>query len=130
MASAVKEERLSIVIKWSGKEYTIDGLSQADTVKQLKELIKGKTGVLPERQKLLGLKYKGTNCVSCRIFVTHSLCKYRISRRCRDYMVLWSGIYYLTNGSHLYKLSICFEFEWFHLHLICCLSLAAIQTYS
>lgn len=58
MASA-GQESVSIVIKWSGKEYTIDGLSQADTVKQLKEKIKEKTGVLPERQKLLGLKYKG-----------------------------------------------------------------------
>ena len=58
MASA-SPENFSLVIKWSGKEYTIDGLSQADTVKQLKEQIKGKTGVLPERQKLLGLKFKG-----------------------------------------------------------------------
>ena len=53
------EGSFSLVIKWSGKEYTIDGVSYADTIKQLKEQIRGKTGVLPERQKLLGLKFKG-----------------------------------------------------------------------
>ena len=53
-------EELCVTIKWSGKEYPIDNLSPSETVKSLKELIKDKTGVLPERQKLLGLKYKGT----------------------------------------------------------------------
>ena len=53
-------EELSVTIKWSGKEYSIENLSPSDTVKSLKDLIKDKTGVLPERQKLLGLKYKGT----------------------------------------------------------------------
>ena len=52
-------EELCVTIKWSGKEYPIDNLSPSDNVKSLKELIKDKTGVLPERQKLLGLKYKG-----------------------------------------------------------------------
>ena len=53
-------EELCVSIKWSGKEYTIQNLSPSDTVKSLKDLIRDKTGVLPERQKLLGLKYKGT----------------------------------------------------------------------
>lgn len=53
-------EELCVTIKWSGKEYAIQNLSPTDNVKYLKELIKDKTGVLPERQKLLGLKYKGT----------------------------------------------------------------------
>jgi len=46
----------NISIKWSGKEYTITGLENTSTVLQLKHLIYAETGVLPERQKLLGLK--------------------------------------------------------------------------
>ena len=53
-----------VTIKWSGKEYSIDKLLPTDTVGYLKEVIKEKTGVLPERQKLLGLKYKGKKKVS------------------------------------------------------------------
>ncbi|XP_058962322.1 ubiquitin-like domain-containing CTD phosphatase 1 [Pocillopora verrucosa] len=52
-------DAVCVTIKWSGKEYSIDKLSPTDTVGYLKEVIKEKTGVLPERQKLLGLKYKG-----------------------------------------------------------------------
>lgn len=52
---------MKIVVKWSGKEYEIDNLSQSDTVATLKEVIRKRTGVLPERQKLLNLKYKGEN---------------------------------------------------------------------
>ncbi|XP_032240517.2 ubiquitin-like domain-containing CTD phosphatase 1 [Nematostella vectensis] len=50
---------VSVVVKWSGKEYSINNLQPQDTVKTLKAVIQEKTGVLPERQKLLGLKYKG-----------------------------------------------------------------------
>lgn len=59
-ASSDTVEELCVTIKWSGKEYPIEHLSPSETVRSLKELIKDKTGVLPERQKLLGLKYKGT----------------------------------------------------------------------
>ena len=48
-----------IVVKWGGDEYKIIGLKEDQTVKELKLEIKKQTGVLPERQKLLGLKYKG-----------------------------------------------------------------------
>lgn len=52
---------LHIVVKWNGKEYDIkdDDLTHSDTVADLKSVIQKKTGVLPGRQKLLGLKYKG-----------------------------------------------------------------------
>merc|ERR1712136_600812 len=49
----------SIVIKWSGTEYSIDSLSGTDSVLDLKNLVCKATGVLPHRQKLLGLKFKG-----------------------------------------------------------------------
>ncbi|XP_051870809.1 ubiquitin-like domain-containing CTD phosphatase 1 isoform X2 [Pristis pectinata] len=50
---------ISIIIKWSGQEYPVTKLTEEDTVLDLKEMIKTLTGVLPERQKLLGLKIKG-----------------------------------------------------------------------
>jgi len=53
------EEIGNIIIKWSGKEYRITGLENTSTVVQLKHLIYAETGVLPERQKLLGLKCSG-----------------------------------------------------------------------
>ncbi|KAI0230348.1 Ubiquitin-like domain-containing CTD phosphatase 1 [Lamellibrachia satsuma] len=48
-----------VVVKWNGKEYVITGLNFDKSIKDLKAAIREETGVLPERQKLLGLKYKG-----------------------------------------------------------------------
>ncbi|MGH0118973.1 UNVERIFIED_CONTAM: hypothetical protein FKN15_002761 [Acipenser sinensis] len=50
---------VSVIIKWGGQEYSITTLSDEDTVLDLKQSIKSLTGVLPVRQKLLGLKVKG-----------------------------------------------------------------------
>ncbi|XP_046995663.1 ubiquitin-like domain-containing CTD phosphatase 1 [Schistocerca americana] len=53
------ENEVTIVVKWSGKEYSINNLSESDTVQTLKNAIQKETGVRPERQKLLNLKLKG-----------------------------------------------------------------------
>lgn len=53
-----------VVIKWSGCEYPIEELSPSDSVLDLKNLICKATGVLPHRQKLLGLKLKGSKPAS------------------------------------------------------------------
>ncbi|XP_063086794.1 ubiquitin-like domain-containing CTD phosphatase 1 isoform X3 [Cavia porcellus] len=50
---------LPIIVKWGGQEYSVTTLSEEDTVLDLKQFLKTLTGVLPERQKLLGLKVKG-----------------------------------------------------------------------
>jgi len=50
---------ISIMVKWAGKEYGIDEIEATDTVMDLKVKIMDKTGVRPERQKLLNLKAKG-----------------------------------------------------------------------
>ncbi|KAJ8317333.1 hypothetical protein KUTeg_005237 [Tegillarca granosa] len=50
---------VDLTVKWSGKEYKITDLSESKTIKDLKLAIFNQTKVLPERQKLLGLKYKG-----------------------------------------------------------------------
>lgn len=53
------ENEVKCVIKWNGKEYEVNSLSGNDTVGTLKDAIFKKTGVRPERQKLLNLKFKG-----------------------------------------------------------------------
>ncbi|XP_067009192.2 ubiquitin-like domain-containing CTD phosphatase 1 [Anabrus simplex] len=50
---------IKVIVKWSGKEYEISDLSESDTVSTLKNAIHKETCVLPERQKLLNLKFKG-----------------------------------------------------------------------
>ncbi|KAM8971877.1 ubiquitin-like domain-containing CTD phosphatase 1 [Pelodytes ibericus] len=57
--AASKSMTLSLIIKWGGQEFPLSALSEEDTVLDLKHSLKSLTGVLPERQKLLGLKYKG-----------------------------------------------------------------------
>lgn len=56
--STIKD--LSIIVKWNGKEFPILDLSDQETVAVLKHEIAKLTNVRPERQKLLNLKYKGT----------------------------------------------------------------------
>ncbi|XP_062572249.1 ubiquitin-like domain-containing CTD phosphatase 1 [Saccostrea cucullata] len=48
----------TVVIKWSGQEYKLS-VDKDGMVADLKKTIQDATGVLPERQKLLGLKFKG-----------------------------------------------------------------------
>lgn len=59
MAAAKEAGDVNVIVKWSGKEYVLEDVPLHETVRYLKNLIKEKTGVLPERQKLLGLKCKG-----------------------------------------------------------------------
>ena len=48
-----------MVVKWAGKEYTVQDLDPTLTVLDLKLEIQTQTGVRPDRQKLLNLKVKG-----------------------------------------------------------------------
>lgn len=50
---------VNVTVKWNGTEYLIEGIDVCDTVLDLKKAISKKTNVLPERQKLMGLKFKG-----------------------------------------------------------------------
>lgn len=61
-------KEVSIIIKWSGKEYPITDLTEHCTVAILKHEIMKKTQVRPERQKLLNLKYKGKSFFFFDIF--------------------------------------------------------------
>uniref|UniRef100_UPI00358E3DA6 ubiquitin-like domain-containing CTD phosphatase 1 n=1 Tax=Myxine glutinosa TaxID=7769 RepID=UPI00358E3DA6 len=50
---------VSVIIKWNGQEFPILCLGAEDTIGELKVVVQKATGVLPQRQRLLGLKYKG-----------------------------------------------------------------------
>lgn len=53
------ESGTKITVKWNGRQFDITELEDDDTVLTLKEFIHRETGVLPERQKLLNLKFQG-----------------------------------------------------------------------
>ena len=57
--SASNGDNFGVVIKWAGKEYPIENLPLTSTVNDLKTAIHVKTNVLPARQKLLNLRFKG-----------------------------------------------------------------------
>ncbi|XP_064465626.1 ubiquitin-like domain-containing CTD phosphatase 1 isoform X2 [Ornithodoros turicata] len=50
---------MGLTVKWAGKEYSIADLPLHACVLDLKNAIHEKTGVKPERQKLIGIKCKG-----------------------------------------------------------------------
>lgn len=54
-----KINKINLVIKWSGKEFKISDFDGNLTVAALKQAIQVATGVLPERQKLLNVKFRG-----------------------------------------------------------------------
>ncbi|XP_054167183.1 ubiquitin-like domain-containing CTD phosphatase 1 [Oppia nitens] len=59
MSEELATNGLTLVVKWSSHEYTIDSVTIEDTVLDLKKAIFKNTGVKPERQKLMGLKSNG-----------------------------------------------------------------------
>ncbi|XP_075263852.1 ubiquitin-like domain-containing CTD phosphatase 1 [Convolutriloba macropyga] len=60
---------ISIVIKWQGKEYELDGLEGSTSVEDVKKQLQDKTSVRCENQKLIGLKHKkaGTAVVDATV---------------------------------------------------------------
>ena len=57
--AASNGDQVNLVVKWAGKEYPIDNLPLSSTVQEFKSAIHAKTNVLPSRQKLLNLRFKG-----------------------------------------------------------------------
>ena len=57
--ASTEDSSLNLIVKWAGKEYQIENISNLSTVNDLKSAIQGKTNVLPSRQKLLNLRFKG-----------------------------------------------------------------------
>ncbi|KAG1687721.1 Ubiquitin-like domain-containing CTD phosphatase 1 [Nymphon striatum] len=55
--ATMAELNINIKVKWNGNEYNIQSIIETDTVADLKAAIYKQTNVLPERQKLMGLKY-------------------------------------------------------------------------
>lgn len=59
-------DNLNLVVKWNSKEYDVGPLLGEETVGNLKDIIFHKTGVRPERQKLLNLKFKGRHTIKIK----------------------------------------------------------------
>lgn len=55
----LNENPLKLSVKWNGKEFEIPEFSPSDSVAMLKIAIENATGVRPERQKLLNVKFQG-----------------------------------------------------------------------
>ena len=55
----LNDNPIKMSVKWNGKEYEIPELSPSDSVAMLKIAIENATGVRPERQKLLNVKFQG-----------------------------------------------------------------------
>ncbi|CAG4979051.1 ubiquitin-like domain-containing CTD phosphatase 1 [Colias croceus] len=53
------DQPIKLFVKWNGKEYDLPELSRSDSVAMLKVAIENATGVRPERQKLLNVKFQG-----------------------------------------------------------------------
>lgn len=70
---ANNDNEYKIIVKWSGKEYEIVEVTENDTVGALKNSIQKQTGVRPERQKLLNLKYKGNGFFGRKIVFLRSI---------------------------------------------------------
>ena len=59
MSDDLATNGITLIVKWSSNEYTIDSVTSDDSVLDLKNAIYKETGVKPERQKLMGLKSNG-----------------------------------------------------------------------
>ncbi|KAJ2940067.1 hypothetical protein O0L34_g14102 [Tuta absoluta] len=55
----INDNPLKLSVKWNGKEFEIPEFSPSDSVAMLKIAIENATGVRPERQKLLNVKFQG-----------------------------------------------------------------------
>lgn len=55
----LNDNPIKLCVKWNGKEYGLPELSPSDSVAMLKIAIENATGVRPERQKLLNVKFQG-----------------------------------------------------------------------
>lgn len=55
----INDTTLKLSVKWNGKEYEIPEFQPSDSVAMLKIAIENATGVRPERQKLLNIKFQG-----------------------------------------------------------------------
>lgn len=55
----INDNPIKLSVKWNGKEFEIPELSPSDSVAMLKVAIENATGVRPERQKLLNVKFQG-----------------------------------------------------------------------
>lgn len=64
----LNDNPLKLSVKWNGKEYEIPEFSPSDSVAMLKIAIENATGVRPDRQKLLNVKFQGKYYTNSPLF--------------------------------------------------------------
>lgn len=69
----LNDNPIKLSLKWNGKEFDIPEFSPSDSVAMLKIAIENATGVRPERQKLLNVKFQGNWCIFSLITISHPL---------------------------------------------------------
>lgn len=74
-------DTISLVIKWAGKEIPLDDICVTSTVGDLKRVIEEKTSVLPGRQKLLNLKYKGKTIFGLALYCNLIIQSFKLIRQ-------------------------------------------------
>lgn len=75
----LNDNPIKLSVKWNGKEFDIPEFSPSDSVAMLKVAIENATGVRPERQKLLNVKFQGNCGIFYLIIESHPLthiCQY------------------------------------------------------
>lgn len=66
----INDNPIKLSVKWNGKEFEIPEFSPSDSVAMLKVAIENATGVRPERQKLLNVKFQGNYNVFLVVIIT------------------------------------------------------------
>lgn len=96
----LNDNPIKLSVKWNGREYEMPELSPSDSVAMLKIAIENATGVRPERQKLLNVKFQGNYI---QLFVTNFLLKFNVLQQFFFYYVITIYCHVLLHTKTLQK---------------------------
>lgn len=125
--STVTEEELTLIVKWSGKEYTVRVCGD-DSVGELKRRICELTNVLPKRQKLLypkiGNKLADDSVLLSQLPLKSSLKMTMIGFHSLHFLFNYYYYYYCYyyNWGSMYRLHFFFFLTILRLKICCILS--------
>lgn len=111
----LNDNPIKLSVKWNGKEYEMPELSPSDSVAMLKIAIENATGVRPERQKLLNVKFQGNYI---QLFVTNFQLKFKVLQLYFFYYVITIYYHVLLDTKTLCKALNIFAFLYIYVTLI------------